>query len=234
MKKILKVKPLSLGLLAVILLAGIIFSLIQIVRASYPTPPDPGHHYGEIVGLRDLQFYLRYGTGAPEVWYTAPNTGTALTTGAPSANYLRAIPFITSRSITLDRIAINVTTAATGYTRLGIYADGGNVYPGNLVIDAGQVDTGATGVKSLTINVTLNPGLYWLVAVSNAAPTIRAFAVGSLIPVLGYGSALGTAASFGYSVSYTYSTLPATFPSGASLITATPIPAIFVRLSSVD
>ncbi len=234
-KKILKVKPYwVLGVLAIILLAGIIFSFIQIIKAAYPTPPDPGHHYGEIAGLRDIRFYLRYVREAPEVWYTAPITGTALTTGAPSANVLRAIPFITSRRITLDSIAINVTTAATGYTRLGIYADNGNVYPGSLIIDAGAVDTGTTGVKALTINVTLDPGLYWLVAVSNAAPTIRAFAVGSLIPVLGYASGLGTAASFGYSVAFTYGTLPSTFPSGAALITAAPIPAIFVRLSSVD
>lgn len=173
-------------------------------------------------------------------WYTSPNTGTALTTGAGTVNVLRAIPFIVSKSMTIDQMAINVTTAGaggTGNARVGIYDDNGNGYPGSRVVDAGTAVTTSTGVKTFTtgLPVTLEPGLYWLVYVhdnATTAPTMRAFAVGSLTPVLGYASTLPTNAQFGWSVAFTYAALPATFTAGGAPITAVPIWAVYVRSSS--
>jgi hypothetical protein len=172
-------------------------------------------------------------------WYTSPNTGTALTTGAGTVNVLRAIPFIVSKVMTIDQMEINVTTlgaGGTGNARVGIYADNGNNYPGALVVDAGAVATTSTGVKAFTtgLPVTLDPGLYWLAYVHNnatTAPTMRAFAVASLLPVLGYASTLPTNAQFGWSVAFTYAALPATFTAGGAAITAVPIWAVFVRTS---
>jgi len=174
-------------------------------------------------------------------WYSSPGTGTALTTGAGTVNVLRAIPFVVSKVMTVDQMAINVTTAGAGGTtaaRVGIYADNGNNYPGALVVDAGQVTTmTATGVKTFTtgLPVTLDPGLYWLAYVhscSTTAPTMRAFSVGSLTPVLGYASTLPTNAQFGWSVAFTYAALPDTFTAGGAAITAVPIWAVYVRTSS--
>ena len=168
-------------------------------------------------------------------WFTSPVTGTALTTGAPAANTLYAIPFIVSKVMTIDQMAINVTTLGSGSTpRVGIYADNGNSYPGALVVDAGTQSGGATGVKTYTtgLPVTLDPGLYWLAYVTNAtAPTIRTFAVASLNPVLGYSSALGTAPNLGWSVAFTFAALPSTFTAGGTPVTAVPIPTVFVRTS---
>lgn len=169
-------------------------------------------------------------------WYTAPSTGTALTTGAPTANVLRAIPFVVEKITTIDQMAINVTTLAAGAARIGIYKDNGNNYPGSLVVEATattQINTGSTGVKTATdgLPVTLEPGLYWLAMVGNAASTIRSFAVASMIPVLGFASTLAVTPSLGWSVAYTYAALPATFTAGGAVITAVPIPAIFVRSS---
>jgi hypothetical protein len=172
-------------------------------------------------------------------WYTSPNTGTALTTGAGTVNVLRTIPFIVSKVMTIDQMEINVTTAGaggTGNARVGIYADNGNNYPGALVVDAGAASTTSTGVKAFTAGmpVTLDPGLYWLAYVhdnATTAPTVRAFAVASLNPVLGYASTLPTNAQFGWSVSFTYAALPGTFTAGGSAITAVPIWAVFVRTS---
>ena len=166
-------------------------------------------------------------------WYVAGMVNaTVLTTGAPTANFLRALPLITGRA-TLDRIAINVTAAAAGSARLGIYNDGGNLYPSSLVLDAGEVSTGTTGVKALTIiNQTLAPGLYWLVLVSNAASTIRALALGGCMAILGLDATLGTAPGVGWSATFTYAALPASFPAGASVLAATPVPAVFVRAAA--
>jgi len=164
-------------------------------------------------------------------WYIAGVIGaTALTTVAASANVLRAIPFLVARTITLDQIAINVTTLIAGKARLGIYLDDGTIYPEQRLLDAGEVDTGTTGVKALSINQTLTTGLYWLVHVANAAPTLRAVAVGGLLPILGIDSGIGTAFGVGYSRSYTYAALPDPFGAGATVMTGTQ-PAICVRLS---
>lgn len=168
-------------------------------------------------------------------WYTSPTNGTALTTGALTANRLYAIPFIVTKVMTVDQMSINVTTLGSGSSvRVGIYADNGNNYPGALVVDGGSVSTATLGVKTYTAGLpaTLDAGLYWLAIVSNAtAPTIRSFAVASLNPILGYASSLPTNAQFGWFAAFTFGSLPSTFTAGGTAITAVPIPAVFVRAS---
>lgn len=182
---------------------------------------------------KDLHYTRKEGTSQYEAWYTSPTTGTALTTGAIVANRLYAIPFVVPKQIKIDRIAINVTTNSTGNARLGIYDDSGSLYPTRLIIDAGEITTSTTGVKSITLsNLVLMPGLKWLVVVGNGGPTLRSFAVASMLPVMGFASTLPTAANLGLYVSFTYAALPTTFPSTPTLITAVPIPAIFVRLTA--
>lgn len=166
-------------------------------------------------------------------WYCAGvNTADALTTGVPSANILRALPFLVPQPITIDQLAINVTaSSASTAARLGVYADGGNLYPSTLIVDAGVVDTSSTGVKSLSINNSIEAGsLVWFVIVGNGGPTLRALPIAACMNVLGFDSTLGTASGVGWSVSFTYGVLPSTFPGAATAITTTPIPAIFARL----
>lgn len=173
----------------------------------------------------------RTGTTADR-WYPAGLVAAvAMTTGAPTANILRAMPLIVGK-VTLDGIAINVTTLTAGNARLGIYNDDGNVYPGSRILDAGAVDTGSAGVKAIGINQALQPGLYWLVIVSNAASTIRALSLTACMPILGVDNTLSVTPGVGWSVAFNYAALPATFPSAAAAIVAIPIPAIFVRASA--
>lgn len=180
-------------------------------------------------GFVDL--FRRIGS-TPNRWYCAGQANAlALTTVAPTANNLRALPFFTPKKISLDQIAINVTTLIAGKARLGIYNDDGTVYPGTLLLDGGEVDTGTAGVKALAISQTLTAKLYWLVHVGNAAPTLRAVATGGLRHILGLDSGLGTAPGVGYTATFTYAALPASYPSGATVLTGT-CPAIFVRLSA--
>lgn len=85
-----------------------------------------------------------------------------------------AVPFLVARSITVDRITIEVTAgAALQFIRLGIYNDGTNLYPGTLLLDAGTVDVAAIGMKAITINQALTKGLYWLVLLSQGTPTVN-------------------------------------------------------------
>jgi len=180
----------------------------------------------------DLSYYRRAGTGAPEQWDSSPTAGSALTTGAPSANVLRAIPFIVSRETVLDRIAVAVTNAKNGSARLGIYEDNGNLYPGALMLDAGEISTTPTGTKILNINETLTGNkLYWLAVVGSNNPTMRCLNPAYTISLLGFPSSLSANPGLGYSVGFNYAALPQDFPGSAGIVNAAPVPAIFVRLA---
>jgi hypothetical protein len=181
----------------------------------------------------DRSYFRKVGTTTYEAWYTSPNTGTALTATAVTLGRLYAIPFISSKAGTLDRIAFNVTTLLAGFGRAGIYSDTGSIYPGARLLDGGEISTSTAGVKSATINQALSGGtLYWLTFLASVAVTVRCFAVGSLVPVLGFSNALGTAPNVGLYAAQAYGALPATFPATPTMIVAAPIPAIFVRYSA--
>jgi hypothetical protein len=132
------------------------------------------------------------------------------------ASYLYAVPFFTPLARTVTSVAIHVNTAVTGSARLGIYNDNGNIYPGSLVIDAGTVDTGTTGLKEITaLNVTLVANtLYWLSFVCSSTPYLAATAAGEYWSLLGYSTGLNANASAYYYVSFVYGSLPSTYPSG--------------------
>lgn len=183
---------------------------------------------------QDFSFYRKYGVTNYESWYTSPKAGTALAGTALVANRIYAMPFICPKAITIDQVGVYVSTLSTTTARLGIYSDNGNCYPGNLLLDAGTIDVTATGAKKIAINQTLAANtLYWLVIVCAATPAIYCIPVAGVINILGHPAALGTAQHAGLYATLTYGVLPATFPTaGLTMITAAPIPAIFVRLSA--
>ena len=163
-------------------------------------------------------------------WYLTPSSGAGASgTSAYQANWLYAAPFIISKVTTIDQLGINVTTAGSASTpRVGIYADDGNSYPGALVVDAGTQSGATTGAKVYTTNlpVTLDPGLYWLVYITNAtAPTIRSISASFVNPVMGFASTLPTAVNLGWQVSVAFGALPATYPTGANIININGVPA---------
>lgn len=183
-----------------------------------------------------FQDYAHPGTTNYEAWFAAncvSHTAFAANT-ALTANRLYAIPFVASHraGCALDRVAINVTTGSSGNVRLGIYTDSSG-YPDALLLDCGTGSTTSTGVVSKTIAQALTPGgLYWLVAVFDATPTIRTIPVNSCSHALGFDNTLGTAGNCGLYVSFSYAALPGTFPGSPTMITANPIPALFYRYSS--
>jgi len=184
-----------------------------------------------VIKLSDLLGFKRTGN-----YYGSFITGAAQTTqGIASANSLRAFPFYLPKTTTFDRIAVRVTTLATGTTprlRLGIYEDNGNNYPGKLVLDAGEVDVSTTGVKEVIINTTLQGGkLYWLTLVGQdtTALVVAATAAGDVIPVLGYELDLSGTPLSGWAVTQTYGALPATYPTGSPVGWTLGVPLIALR-----
>jgi len=157
------------------------------------------------------------------------------TTDVQVANRFSTLPFFTPRTITVDRIAVHVTTADAGKSiRLGIYEDT-DFNPVDLLLDAGEISAGATGVIAATIDQVLTKGNWWLVCVSDGTPTLRGFDRGNT-PLTRMG--IMTASAFDYTyvrkyVDDSYGALSATFPAGIALATGTG-PLIAVRIASLD
>jgi hypothetical protein len=183
--------------------------------------------------------YVNGGSLPASYYYAGFGAGTALTTGAPTANVLRAIPFIApGRGGVIDQLAFNVTALVAASTaRIGLYASKSetNIYPGTLLHGSGAIGTAANGVKTESLKVQLDPlAVYWLALVSSANPTLRCGAVaGCTVPsILPDAAAMPTTRSLGLSVAFPYAALPNTFPAGAAYITAVPVPVLAYRFSA--
>ena len=125
--------------------------------------------------------------------------------------------FVISRTMTFDRIAIQVTTLAAGKSiRLGIYNVGTNLYPGTLVLDAGVVSAAATGVKTITISQQLARGIYFTAFISDGTPTLECpYAV--VAPLGGHPTNFAVTNFAGWYKDDSYGALPDPLPAGGSL-----------------
>lgn len=185
----------------------------------------------------DVSFYRKTGTTTLERWYTSATTVYTATTVAYGANSLRAMPFVVPKTITIDRIAMEITVAgsAGSLVRIGIY-DSSNALPLNLILDAGTIAGDSATFQSITINQTLVAGLYWLTWISNSATniTFRGIPVSAGVPsILGVPSNLGAGNMANHiSQSYTYGPLPSTFDLSSPTASGLNLATISVRLSA--
>lgn len=141
-----------------------------------------------------------------------------------AANIIYCAPFMVRSTTIFTRIGVNVITTGVGTAgRLGIY-NIANGYPTTLVLDAGTVSLGTTGIKEITVSQTLTPGIYAMVFIANGAATMlsaNAGTNGTDMAALGdvwgitLGNYTGGGAIVGYVHALTYGTLPGTFPSSS-------------------
>jgi hypothetical protein len=157
-------------------------------------------------------------------------TSTAGTTLTLTANRVYWIPFVVPRKVSITQLAINVTTSAAGTHYVGVYASDYYWQPTGAPLVSVSFDASATGVKTATVSLTLQPGVYWFAWAAGSAATVRAVALAACA-TLGLGN-LGTANTTYYYTSG--STLPDQAPtSGYSVVTGSALPAIGVQFSYV-
>ena len=91
------------------------------------------------------------------------------------ADKIYAMPFFVARKLTIDRLAIQINIVDVGkIARLGIYKNGIDLYPSELVKDYGTVDVGAAAtVIAATGDQLFDKGIHWLVIVSDGTPSIK-------------------------------------------------------------
>lgn len=112
-----------------------------------------------------------------------------------TANRILYAPFFVTTSITLDQMAIEITTAgASGkVARLAIYNADVNWQPTTQVINAGTVavDPGVVpAIAVASVGITLSPGRYLTAIISDGTPILRKWLGGSMY--LGLIAALGS------------------------------------------
>ena len=155
---------------------------------------------------------------------------TAAATLALTASRVYWIPFVVPRKVNITQLAINVTTASAGTHYVGIYASDYYWQPTGSPLVSASFDASATGVKTASVSLILQPNVYWFAWAAGSAATVRAIALAAC-PSLGLGN-LGTAHTTYYYTSG--STLPNPAPtSGYSVATGSAVPAIGVTFSYV-
>jgi hypothetical protein len=136
---------------------------------------------------------LVYSGISNDCWHPGFIGGTALTTLSVTALRLYAYPFPMSRALTLDGLAVDISSCVVGMNwRAGIYADAGG-YPGALVVQTSST-AGAGAWNSVTGLATALSAdtVYWrAVAVDVSSNTLRACAAASMFPVFGWTTAGG-------------------------------------------
>ena len=181
-----------------------------------------------------IHSFRRKGTTEDRWYIGGMMTGGNMSASTLTFDNLNATPFMISTPMTLNDMAVNVTTSAASSTvRLGVYRDA-NLYPSTLVVEAGEVATATDNTfASVTLGtpVILQPGLYWFAVVAGtASPTVRFVVNTQNTNILGNRSNAGdVAAQVGWVHAYTYAALPATFPNSSPATTTTNRPAIYAR-----
>lgn len=144
----------------------------------------------------------------------------ALGTIAGAANRMEFVPFIPAQTISINELALEVTTLAAGSSmHVGIYADADNKPDGGalLIGTVAALSGAATGVVAQAVTTTeLAAGTrYWLAVLYSAATTVRSIAAGGIM-ILG-SPASGTGNFTNRRVTRTFGALPATAPAGTAL-----------------
>jgi hypothetical protein len=183
--------------------------------------------HGNSIGFG--QAVLRVPSGQRQV--ASATGGSALSTLALVAARAHYVPFTVPRPMTLSALGVSVSTAAAGTGTLGIYDSDGDAtydYPGTLLASSttGAINTGTTGTKLASVDITLIPGhVYFAGLVNSSAATVRAVALAGIQPLLGFTDNSTTAITM-LTTASTTNVLPTT--PGAPTVQVTAIPAIYL------
>ena len=144
--------------------------------------------------------------------------GLAAMAGGLTNDQMYLVPIFISEDMTIDRIAIEVTTAAASSTvRLGLYSSTDSV-PSTLIADFGTVSSATTGVKELTVSQAVSKGLIWAAYVCSNSSSVRLRQIQDGYQTLTYGS---TVAHMFANCSYTETGVTGALPDPTTATIAT-------------
>jgi hypothetical protein len=186
----------------------------------------------ELFGYASLSAFTAHLHGVPYfgksgMYYAS---GLVMSTITPTLDLLYCVPFLVGRDTEIDQLAVNITTASApgAMYRLGVYEDTGEGYPGDLLVDAGQVDVSTNGDKVAAVSETLPAGFAWLALVAQGVTTAtRSISTSSIY--LGGTGAVPTGNAIAYTEAGVTGALPPTFT--GTVATATTAPRVWFRVA---
>jgi hypothetical protein len=177
------------------------------------TPAQGIHFIGGIIGVSGV------------VHSNAINA-TATTTIAMASNRWDAMPIIPSKNVSIESIAIEVTTAvASSLARIELYASLSSGAPGVLIDDSADLDCSTTGLKTWTPGspIALLRGVqYWVAVHTNSTQTLRANAVGAVHPACVIETTGTNRVAACIRATNSFATTPDPAPTGTPTSTSTP------------
>src|SRR5437870_9277197 len=170
--------------------------------------------------MADRRYFHSTRSGYP-TWSVHPLAVPEVDCAAP--NQLWAVPFYAGRGGTVSGLWLNVQGTAGSseatLVRAGVYAAQTvpNPYPGTLLIDAGTAGACSSTGLYFPITTSFTEGrLYWLTTFNNVSSFAVQFRQGWHFPaVFGFSSDMNCYQAT-IVASYTFGTLPATFPASRS------------------
>jgi hypothetical protein len=144
-------------------------------------------------------------------WVYAPIVGSTAST-SKFAHTLYCFAFLVPIKTSFDKIGIRVQTAyAGGLIRVGVYKDRSDIWPGDLISGTErEFSADTSGDKIADIDITLEPGIYWLALLQNASINLLFRANAYLFAPLGSSSPIDRSMNTVWR-SFTYGSLPASF-----------------------
>jgi hypothetical protein len=166
------------------------------------------------------QCYVPGVFGPPSAWGT----------NSWAKDILMVFPFYVGSPINTDRFSFNVTVAAAGDLRMGVYDSSTDLYPTHLIKDVGISTHNSTGWLNIDFNkVLLTRGLKWIAMVQQGAPTLTTVLPADVWAILGRTQSI--AQCCGWFKAFGYAALPSVFPADAETMSgASGIPFVEVRL----
>jgi len=143
-----------------------------------------------------------------------------------------AVRWNVKQRVTIASLGVRIDTATAGNVKMAIYANDAGV-PGGKIAETVAGSTGSAATVSLGFgaNVTLSPGIYWIVSLFDAAPKMTSVANSDRLMMEQCG-APSLSSAYGYStgrsVGAAYPALPSSLADTAVTKGASPLPSFMV------
>lgn len=167
----------------------------------------------------------------PGRWYGADPTSAQVTGLTASVSF--AVPLNVYEPAVLDTIAIEVVNAnAAAVIRLAIYGNTEADMPDTPILETAPLSAATTGIKQEAIDIELEAGVYWLVAVAQGGTVnTRGTTLNPLSPVAAVTFTATDSATAG-PASYTMPGVTGALPVWAGTETSSKGPRIMVRVAT--
>lgn len=184
---------------------------------------------GQTVAIGGRQVPFLVPASGEHVMTSSIGAVTGTQTGA--AGRIRLFPFALGADLTVDQMAINVTTEVAGALgKIAVYGSDANGRPDQLILETGDLDLGTPGVRSIAASLTLRTGrTCWFGLRHSSTATVSVWSTSGTADINGGAPATTARKTLQRTIAYA-TAAPATWGFDASEINASVATAIWLRM----